>query len=152
YHVILSLLFFFFFFFNDTATTEIYTLSLHDALPMAYLSRKALEEIGFRSIGENVKVSDKASIYNPECISIGDHSRIDDFCIISGWVSIGKYVHIAPFCLVAGGEVGVEMDDFSGLAYGVQVFSQSDDYTGASLTNPTVDDIYKLERKEKVSI
>src|SRR2546426_5763916 len=31
-------LFFFFFFFNDTATTEIYTLSLHDALPI--LSRR----------------------------------------------------------------------------------------------------------------
>src|SRR2546429_2400442 len=29
---------FFFFFFNDTATTEIYTLSLHDALPI-YLNR-----------------------------------------------------------------------------------------------------------------
>src|SRR2546430_8450459 len=29
---------FFFFFFNDTATTEIYTLSLHDALP---ISRRA---------------------------------------------------------------------------------------------------------------
>src|SRR2546428_8425316 len=28
------LLTFFFFFFNDTATTEIYTLSLHDALPI----------------------------------------------------------------------------------------------------------------------
>src|SRR2546426_9373668 len=28
------LTFFFFFFFNDTATTEIYTLSLHDALPI----------------------------------------------------------------------------------------------------------------------
>src|SRR6267154_6787859 len=28
-------LFFFFFFFNDTATTEIYTLSLHDALPIS---------------------------------------------------------------------------------------------------------------------
>jgi len=27
-------LLFFFFFFNDTATTEIYTLSLHDALPI----------------------------------------------------------------------------------------------------------------------
>src|SRR5256885_8371400 len=27
-------MFFFFFFFNDTATTEIYTLSLHDALPI----------------------------------------------------------------------------------------------------------------------
>src|SRR5688572_32084660 len=30
----LSLSSFFFFFFNDTATTEIYTLSLHDALPI----------------------------------------------------------------------------------------------------------------------
>src|SRR2546429_2559205 len=29
--------FFFFFFFNDTATTEIYTLSLHDALPICAL-------------------------------------------------------------------------------------------------------------------
>src|SRR2546430_3688193 len=30
----MSRAFFFFFFFNDTATTEIYTLSLHDALPI----------------------------------------------------------------------------------------------------------------------
>src|SRR5690349_23147394 len=29
-----TIVFFFFFFFNDTATTEIYTLSLHDALPI----------------------------------------------------------------------------------------------------------------------
>src|SRR5712664_4881914 len=28
-----------FFFFNDTATTEIYTLSLHDALPISYALR-----------------------------------------------------------------------------------------------------------------
>src|SRR2546426_4753087 len=32
--LIVLLVFFFFFFFNDTATTEIYTLSLHDALPI----------------------------------------------------------------------------------------------------------------------
>src|SRR5256885_16681212 len=32
--LILPLICFFFFFFNDTATTEIYTLSLHDALPI----------------------------------------------------------------------------------------------------------------------
>src|SRR3989440_12456795 len=29
----------FFFFFNDTATTEIYTLSLHDALPISFWRR-----------------------------------------------------------------------------------------------------------------
>src|SRR6266496_6026201 len=32
---VILLIFFFFFFFNDTATTEIYTLSLHDALPIS---------------------------------------------------------------------------------------------------------------------
>src|SRR5256885_14171249 len=33
--MLLLFCFFFFFFFNDTATTEIYTLSLHDALPIS---------------------------------------------------------------------------------------------------------------------
>src|SRR2546429_2624425 len=35
---------YFFFFFNDTATTEIYTLSLHDALPISVFDRTALVE------------------------------------------------------------------------------------------------------------
>src|SRR5262245_66290147 len=37
---------FFFFFFNDTATTEIYTLSLHDALPISSRSMRSLWSIG----------------------------------------------------------------------------------------------------------
>src|SRR5882762_11982913 len=32
----------FFFFFNDTATTEIYTLSLHDALPIQLIRRRLI--------------------------------------------------------------------------------------------------------------
>src|SRR3712207_8751808 len=36
---------FLFFFFNDTATTEIYTLSLHDALPI-YLNDAGLNVVG----------------------------------------------------------------------------------------------------------
>src|SRR2546430_8873921 len=36
--MILMFFLFFFFFFNDTATTEIYTLSLHDALPISLWS------------------------------------------------------------------------------------------------------------------
>src|SRR2546427_10258679 len=35
FHFLSPAFFFFFFFFNDTATTEIYTLSLHDALPIS---------------------------------------------------------------------------------------------------------------------
>src|SRR3712207_9181591 len=36
---------FFLFFFNDTATTEIYTLSLHDALPILPVSRELTPEV-----------------------------------------------------------------------------------------------------------
>src|SRR5437660_12908003 len=36
--------FLFFFFFNDTATTEIYTLSLHDALPIYYPKKKGIKD------------------------------------------------------------------------------------------------------------
>src|SRR2546422_1266167 len=38
---VLRPLYSFFFFFNDTATTEIYTLSLHDALPISFCSAAA---------------------------------------------------------------------------------------------------------------
>src|SRR2546422_7595273 len=38
-----SSLFLFFFFFNDTATTEIYTLSLHDALPISKRRRSIFQ-------------------------------------------------------------------------------------------------------------
>src|SRR2546421_8259924 len=39
----------FFFFFNDTATTEIYTLSLHDALPICRCGRLAGLDLGLWS-------------------------------------------------------------------------------------------------------
>src|SRR2546430_15776153 len=42
---------FFFFFFNDTATTEIYTLSLHDALPIfATVAQALVTRIGVRAV------------------------------------------------------------------------------------------------------
>src|SRR6266704_6658909 len=40
FFIISFFFFFFFFFFNDTATTEIYTLSLHDALPIASVTTR----------------------------------------------------------------------------------------------------------------
>src|SRR3712207_6966261 len=39
-----------FFFFNDTATTEIYTLSLHDALPIYHPARRAHRAAGDRPL------------------------------------------------------------------------------------------------------
>ncbi len=119
---------------------------------MAFLEQKQLEIMGFKLLGRNVKISDKASIYNAEQIEIGDYSRIDDFCVISGNVTIRRNVHIAVFCNVAGGDKGVVFEEFSGLAYGCHVFTQSDDYTGRALTNPTVPEKYKREIKKPIVI
>jgi len=119
---------------------------------MAFLTSDQLQQMSFRRLGTNVRISDKASIYNADQIEIGDHSRIDDFCVISGKVTIGRNVHLAVYSNVAGGTAGVTLDDFSGLAYGCHVFTQSDDYTGATLTNPTVPAKYKNEIKASVHI
>src|SRR3712207_8674549 len=55
-----------FFFFNDTATTEIYTLSLHDALPIsAYLRRKL-----FRSLSEFWKPPSPTAMLSQQFVQI----------------------------------------------------------------------------------
>src|SRR5258707_13359867 len=47
----------FFFFFNDTATTEIYTLSLHDALPIYELSACTSRRNGITTLSTSAWVS-----------------------------------------------------------------------------------------------
>ncbi len=119
---------------------------------MAFIPDSELALMGFKKIGRNVKISDKASIYNVDQIEIGDNSRIDDFCVISGNVKIGRNVHITIFCNVAGGIPGITISDFATLAYGCHVFSQSDDYSGETMTNSTISKKYKKEKFASVSI
>ena len=119
---------------------------------MAFLARHELVALGFKSLGNNVLISDRAAIHGPGQMEIGDNSRIDDFCVISGKVVIGRNVHIAVFCNVAGGTEGIFFEDFSGLAYGCHLFSQSDDYSGRTLTNPTIPAQYKNETKQAIYI
>ena len=119
---------------------------------MAYYTTKQLENFGFKSIGKNIKISEKASIYNCDQIEIGDYSRVDDFCVISGNVKIGRNVHITPLCVVAGGIPGIVIESFSSLAYNCKIFSQSDCYSGESMTNSTVPKRFKKEIFKKVLI
>ncbi|MGL5963209.1 MAG: acyltransferase [Fusobacteriaceae bacterium] len=116
---------------------------------MGFYSREELEKIGFKSLGENVLISDKCSIYSPEKISIGNNVRIDDFCILSGDIKIGNYIHIAAYSALFGG-AGIEMEDFTGLSARGTVYSVSDDYSGEFLTNPTVPNEYKKIQEGKV--
>lgn len=119
---------------------------------MPYLTEEQLIEMEFKSLGKHVKISDRASIYNADQIEIGDYSRIDDFCVISGNIKIGRNVHITPQCLAAGGIPGLVIEDFVALAYGVKVFTQSDDYSGQTMTNSTVPKEFKNETMLPVRI
>ncbi|KTD58299.1 chloramphenicol acetyltransferase [Legionella sainthelensi] len=119
---------------------------------MAYLSQKQLEALNFKRLGKNVKISDKACIYDPERFEVADNTRIDDFCVISGKITLGSYVHIAPFCLLAGGIEGITVGDFSGISYGSKVFSQSDDYSGQFMVSPLIPLDYKNEKRAQVTL
>ncbi len=107
---------------------------------MAFLPREALEAMGFAALGENVLISDKASIYGAHRIRIGSHVRIDDFAVLSageGGIEIGNYVHIAVFCSLIGA-AKITISDFCGLSGRVSIYSSTDDYSGEFMTNPMV--------------
>ncbi|MBU1158558.1 MAG: acyltransferase [Candidatus Thermoplasmatota archaeon] len=103
-----------------------------------------MKDLGLKEYGDDVRISRKSSIYNPDKVSIGDNVRIDDFTVLSGLVTLGSYIHIAAYTAVYG-QNGVVMDDFSGLSARVLVYSTSDDYSGEWMTNPTVPAEYKRE-------
>ena len=48
---------------------------------VTWLTEEQIKKLGFASVGKDVLLSDKTSYYNCSNISIGDHVRIDDFCI-----------------------------------------------------------------------
>ncbi len=107
---------------------------------MAFLTDAELKEIGFQKLGKQVKISDKASIYNPQKISIGDYSRIDDFTIISsgeGGILIGRNVHIACHNSIIGAEK-IVIEDFAGISSHSSIYSSTDDFSGNFLTGPTI--------------
>ena len=108
--------------------------------------------MGLASLGKNIRISDNASIYDADKIHIGDNSRIDDFCVVSGRLDIGRNVFISAFGLIAGGSPGITLEDFVCLSYHVQVFSQSDDYSGATIANATVPKRYRNDKKEAVRL
>ena len=76
-------------------------------------------------------------LYNPGAISLGHHVRIDDYCVLSGGggITLGNFIHVGCFCALYGG-AGIEMADGSGLSARVTIYSESDDFSGASAIGP----------------
>jgi galactoside O-acetyltransferase len=121
---------------------------------VAFLSRNEIEKIGFLSLGQNVLISDKCSIYNPANIKIGNNVRIDDFCILSagvGGIELGSYIHISAYAsLIGAGKI--KIGDFSALSVRSSVFSSSDDFSGEMMANPIVPKQYRMVDERDVFI
>ena len=112
---------------------------------MTFISRIELEKMGFASLGENVSISDKASIYNCSKISIGNNVRIDDFCVLSAGengIDIGDYIHIAVFTSLIG-KGKITLSNFCNLSSRVSIYSSNDDFSGNTMTNPLIPEEYK---------
>ena len=110
----------------------------------SFYTQEELEKIGFNKIGKGNFISRKASIYGVDKIEIGNSNRIDDFSIISGNILIHDHVHIASGCYLFGGDAGIELRDFSAISSRGVVYSETDDYSGLALTNPTA----KIEHRK----
>ncbi|MEM7420618.1 MAG: acyltransferase [Pseudomonadota bacterium] len=111
---------------------------------MSIYSDVELRQLGFAKLGENVRISKKASFYGIERISIGSNVRIDDFCVLSagkGGIEIGSFIHIAVYTsLIGGGKI--TLSDFCNISSRVSIYSSNDDYTGEFMTNPMVPEEY----------
>jgi dTDP-4-amino-4,6-dideoxy-D-glucose acyltransferase len=112
----------------------------------SFLTESEVAELGLGSCGVDVRISHRASIYNPERVHLGSHVRIDDFALLttgrSGRIDVGNYVHIAAFAALYGA-AGVTLGDYTSLSARVSVYTTNDDYGGDHLTNPTVPDEYR---------
>lgn len=110
-----------------------------------YYKEKDLHTLGFKTCGRNVQISKDARIIGPENVEIKNNVRIDGFTTIvavNGYLKLDNYIHIGSYSYLACGS-GIHMKDFSGLSQGVKIYTATDDYSGESLTNPTVPDGFK---------
>ncbi|PAF47063.1 hypothetical protein BKH46_04905 [Helicobacter sp. 12S02634-8] len=94
--------------------------------------------LGFRSLGSNVLLSKKASIYNAQNISIASNVRIDDFVILSGHIHIGNFVHIASGSVLMAKEEGIFLRDYAGVSIQCKILGSSDDFSGGALVGPCI--------------
>lgn len=103
-----------------------------------------LREMGFASVGENVRISKNNTIIGLDKIHIGSNVRIDGYCtIVTGQekIIIGSYVHIACDVHISG-TYGFQSDDFTFMASGSKIYTGTDDYVGPYFVNPTLPSNY----------
>jgi acetyltransferase-like isoleucine patch superfamily enzyme len=110
-----------------------------------FLDDDEITALGIAAVGRDVRISRHAIFFAPDRTILGDHSRIDAFCIISAGVDgvrIGRNVHISAYTAILG-RAKVEIGDFATISARCTIFSSSDDYSGLTMGNATVPERYR---------
>ena len=105
-----------------------------------YATTEELRSLNFSHVGDNVMIARNCTLIGLENIHIDDNVRIDGYTTISaarGHCRIGRNIHIGGTSHLAC-TGGVVLSDFVNLSQGVRIYTVSDDYSGAAMTNPTV--------------
>ena len=107
-----------------------------------FLSKEDVLKIGFKSVGDNVLISDKCVIYGAERIEIGNNVRIDSQCILIAGkdtkIIIGNNIHISAGCYYYAKSGNIILEDCTTTSAGVVLYTATDDYTEGYMTNPMI--------------
>ena len=123
-------------------------------LDPGYFEDDELSQLGFKKIGKNVRIARNTTFIGRENISIGSNVRIDGnvtFACTTEPVEIGSFVHIGGGSHFSASG-GIEIQDFCTISQGVRIYSASDDFSGAFLTNPTTPRDMRVEIRSKVTL
>ena len=105
----------------------------------SFYSDEELQELGLGSVGRGVLLSRHAQLYSSATIHLGDHTRVDDFCILSGNIRVGRYCHVAAGGYMFSGGAKIALGDYVVLSSRVTIYAASDDFLGDSLMlNPSI--------------
>jgi galactoside O-acetyltransferase len=107
-------------------------------LNKTFLTAEELQRLGFRKLGRNVLIHPTVVIVDCSAVSIGDHVRIDPFCVLSAKrIEIGSYVNISTRSALLG-RAQIFMENFSSTAPGAMIMTSNDDYLGRGLVGAVI--------------
>ena len=117
-----------------------------------YYQNNELKKFGFKKVGTNVKIAKNCTIVGINNISLGNNIRIDSNVVIAankGYLKLGNYIHVGAGSYL-NCEGGITLANFSGLSQGVHIYSSSGDFSGKSLSHPTVPKKYQFAKSAPV--
>lgn len=103
-----------------------------------------LRMLGLKSFGRRVVIKKTARLINPGRITIGDSVIVNEFALIHAGEEVVLHGnnHIGAHSEVHG-HFGVIMERYATISSRVAIYTESDDYSGRSLVNPTIPDRFK---------